>query len=273
MSAVMALMLLLALGAAAQEIERLILTDGSYQTATEWKVEGERVHYLSAERAQWEELPTSLVDWKATEQWNAETAKAQSEELKQVNGEEVARRKEELQNTPQVAPELDPSLRLPFSGGVFLLEKRDKAAELRQVYGRDPDENRHVSLNVFRQTLNPFARRIQTLELDGSKAQVQVNTGADIFVFVEDGDGPIAGTKFRIVRLESKRDARVVAKQSVSLNGHMTMEAAYVPVEAKTFSGNWWRLVPERELEPGEYALVIPEDQQLGLVWAFGVKR
>jgi len=49
------------------------------------------------------------------------------------------------------------------------------------------------------------------------------------------------------------------------------MEAAYVPAEARKFSGDWWRLEPAKALEPGEYAIVIPEDQQVGLVWDFGI--
>jgi len=113
------IVLLLGTQAFPQAVKRLILTDGSFQTVIEWKKEGDRLKYFSAERGEWEELPVSLVDWKATDEWNSERDKSTAEEMKQVTAEEVAARKEAMSNTPLVAPEL----RLPAEGGVFLLEE------------------------------------------------------------------------------------------------------------------------------------------------------
>ena len=45
---------------------KLFLKDGTYQVAREYKVEGDRVQYLSADRGEWEEIPLSLVDLEKT---------------------------------------------------------------------------------------------------------------------------------------------------------------------------------------------------------------
>jgi hypothetical protein len=276
LAVVLALAMALGANAPAQAVKRLILNDGSYQAATEWKKVGDRVKYFSAERAEWEELPAALVDWKATEEWNASAAKSAAEELKQESEEEVAARKEAELNTPRVAPKLAPELRLPAEGGVFLLEERAGQAVLQQVAGNKAQENDHAGQNRLKRSILPLASLLQTIELKGAAAKVRVHAAApSIFVDVENDQGTIAGDSFRIVRLERKKELRVVARNKIGPGGQESVKEMFLHSRAERFSGEWWKLIPLEELTPGEYAIVIEGagGEANGVVWDFGVDR
>src|SRR3984885_5053736 len=69
--------LALVLHAPAQDLaKRLILKDGSYQLVTQYEVKADRVRYKSAERDEWEEVPSSMVDWPATLKYEKDRAAA-----------------------------------------------------------------------------------------------------------------------------------------------------------------------------------------------------
>ena len=252
-------------------VKRLILTDGSYQTATEWKKSGDRVKYFSAERGEWEEIPVALVDWKATDEWNADRAKSDTEEMKQVTAEEVAARKEEMLNIPLVAP----GLRLPAEGGVFLLEELAAKPVLSKVERTKIQVNDNLGKNMLKRSINPVSSQTQTIELKGAAAKVRVHTASPaIFVDVENDQGPMPGDVFRIVRLERKKDLRVLAKNKVAVTGQETMTERFLHSRAEKFSGDWWKVIPLEDLTPGEYAIVISNGaEDSSVVWDFGVEK
>ncbi len=90
---------------------KLYLKDGTFQLVREYKVEGDRVHFYSTERSEWEDIPTELTDLKRTEAEIAEHKKAIEAEAKVLSEEDKAER--ELQNE---------ILRIPQNPGVYYLE-------------------------------------------------------------------------------------------------------------------------------------------------------
>jgi hypothetical protein len=264
------LLLLLSVSAYPQAVKRLILTDGSYQTATEWQKIGERVKYFSAERGEWEELPVALVDWKATEEWNSERGKSEATEMKQVTEEEVAARKEAMLNTPLVAP----TLRLPAEGGVFLLDEVNGKPALSKIETNKIQVNDNAGKNLLKRSIIPIASQVQTIELKGAAAKVRIHSPSPaIYVDVENDQGTMPGDSFQLVRLQRKKDLRVVAKNTAGVRGQNVTET-FLHSRAEKFSGDWWKVIPLDNLTPGEYAIVTSASgaDGNGLVWDFGVE-
>src|SRR5207244_2116010 len=99
--------------------KRLILKDGSYQIAREWRVQGDRVRFYSTERYDWEEIPASLVDWTATNKYEKDREAGNLADQQAAAAQAAADRSEEEARSPTVVP----GLRLPEQGGIFLFEQ------------------------------------------------------------------------------------------------------------------------------------------------------
>ena len=98
---------------------RIVLKDGNYQTVSKCQLIGDRVHYMSAERYDWEDLPVSMVDWDATNKFElGQVEPKKSAEIAAVDAEEEAERRQEEEKSPEIKP----GLRLPSQGGIFLLD-------------------------------------------------------------------------------------------------------------------------------------------------------
>jgi len=261
-----------------QLTKRLILKDGSYQPATKWEIHGDRVRYFSAERYDWEEVPSSLVDWPATEKWEKESASHRiSEETKEVSAEfEEARRAEDAR-TPLVAP----GVKLPANGGVFLLDRFQRERQLVELVQSGGEVRKDTGKNVLRAAINPLSSMKQSIELPGARARVQSHqTRPEIYVDVDTNDDTPAGSKpvdpahrFRLLRLQSKKDSRVVGNLKIAMTGKVSQQESVIEMLAEPFSGDWVKVTPTRELEPGEYALAeMLGEKQINLyVWDFGV--
>jgi hypothetical protein len=261
-----------------QNPKRLIMKDGSYQSAAKWEVIGERVRYYSAERYDWEELPKDMVDWPATDKYNHEREGQRDETIKEIAKADEADERE--------APLIVPGLRLPNTGGVFLLDSFNNQPQLVELLQNGGELNKHTGRNILRAAINPLAlSSAQTIELKGEHARVQAHVGQPaIFLNVDTGDNsqPAFTQKasdkdqpsnhYGIVRVENKKDLRIVGKLNVAMYGKVSQKESWVPVTA-TPVGDWVKLTPSEPLPPGEYAVVeLLDKKQINLfVWDFGV--
>jgi hypothetical protein len=262
---------------AQQNPRRLIMKDGTYQSATQWEIKGDRVRYYSAERYDWEELPKDLIDWPATDKYNAERAGARDENIKEVAKADEADERE--------APLVAPGLRLPNTGGVFLLDQFQKQPQLVEMVQNGGELNKHMGRNILRSAINPLAlSSTQTIELKGEHARVQSHTGQPAIYlnidtadnsqpeFTQKPDKDQQPNRYGIVRVEQKKGVRIVGKLNVAMYGKVSQKESWIPVSASPV-GDWVKLTPSEPLPPGEYAVVeLLEKKQINLfVWDFGV--
>lgn len=255
-----------------QQTKRLILKDGSYQPVSKYEIQGDRVHYLSADRYEWEDIPTSLIDWDATKKYEADLAAGKLKVQLSETPEEKEEREKEAVNSPEIIP----GLRLPGSGGVFLFEDYKGSPELAEILQNGSEVGKNTSKNVLRSAVNPLASSKQALELKGPHALIQShNPLPTIYVDIDTGPNEIASAdRFRLVRADIKKDTRVIGNLKVTFKGKMSQEGNFLPANLeKVGTGEWVKITPAKELAPGEYALVeVLGPQELNLyVWDFGV--
>jgi hypothetical protein len=271
---------------AQQLSKRLILKDGSYQSVSQYEIKGDRVRYLSAERGEWEELPNSLIDWKATEQFEKDrVAGASTPEAAALDRELEADRKEEALRHPQVAPGLE----LPDEGGVLLLDTFQSEAQLVPIDQNTGQIKKNTKDNVLRAAINPVASAKQTIELQGSHAAVQSHvTVPSLYINLSDSASSADTTpasqnptqpelpydRFKIVRMQTtKNGKRIVGDIKIAIYGKVSQEQKLVATTSQLLTGGWVKVTPTEGLSNGEYAIVemLGKDGMNLYVWDFGV--
>jgi hypothetical protein len=256
--------------------KRLILKDGSYELIREYSIQGDRVHYYSAERREWEDMPHSLVNWDATKQFAEADSGKQSERANETLEKGAKERSEYEARFPLAAP----ALRLPDPDGVFLLDIYRESPELNELIQNGADLKKNLGRNILRGLINPIVSSKQTIELPGLHARVQSHTlTPSMFISIDRSDpsqlytSETAKDHLQIVRCEIKNENRIVGNINVAVYGKVKQSIQAVEVKVEALSEHWAKITPAAALEPGEYVLM--EFDEKGamnqFVWDFGV--
>jgi hypothetical protein len=296
---VSSLLLLSPPGMLGEETTRLILKDGSYQIVTKYELEGDRVHYFSAERGEWEDVPSDMVNWEATRQYASDSANGRNSPAAKALAKEMeAERQEQEAESPHVAP----GLRLPPEGGIYALDTYLSEPQLLALEQDNGEVNRHVGRNVLRSAINPISGSKHTIELAGPSAKVQVHASLPtIYINLEpvdeEAESSVADAasqereekakksepkktdtglpwdRFQIVRVQIKGDKRIVGAIKTAVYGKVTQEQDSITATAEQFGEGWVKLTPKAPLPPGEYALaeMLGKQGMNSYVWDFGV--
>jgi hypothetical protein len=279
---------------------RLILKDGSYQIVMSYRVVGNVVRYISAERGgAEEEIPTSLVDLDATRRWEARHTAAPEDGSGQAPVLDPELLKEEADRAA-LTPEVMPDLRLPEEDSVLALDTFQGTPELIPLAQSDGDLNRNTAHNILRATVNPIASAHQIVQLKGEKSAIQLHVDTPV-LYVRVGEAiahPTGGTpltvdthgatgqahttpaggsatsRYVIVRADVRTGARVIASFKINLLGGVRRQEDVVETATEILpGGHWMKITPRQPLEFGEFALMeVISEKEINLgVWDFGV--
>ncbi len=259
------------------KVRRLVLKDGSYELINKYEIRGDRVRYLSSERHEWEEVPYSLVDWPATEKSAKEAASEKQARIRDLRENEAKERAEEDANTPLVSP----GIRLPDTGGVFLLDTFHGKPELNELHQNEGDVNKNTTSNILRATINPLAGSKQSIELKSPHAAIQAHVATpSIYIAMGSSGDPSTDytpetvkEHFRIARCEEKKGNRTVGIVNIAVTGKAKDHANFVQTTVEAVSGRWVKVTAGAPLQTGEYALVelVEQNRINAFVWDFGV--
>jgi hypothetical protein len=284
------------LGSAQSTTKRLILKDGSYQIVTKFEGQGDRVHYFSAERNEWEDIPDSLIDWNATNQYEKDRAAGKKSPEALALDKEL---EEEKQEQESLSPHVAEGLRLPPEGGVYALDTYLGEPQLVALDQNTGEVNRQRKKNVFRAAINPISGAKQTIELAGPSSKIQVHAALPtIYINLEplnqeDAQSSISQAsdqkkkskndkkanaelpwdRFRVVRVQPKGDHRIVGAIKTAVYGKVTQEQDTIATTAEQLGEGWIKITPKAPLEAGEYALaeMLGTQGMNSYVWDFGV--
>jgi hypothetical protein len=263
---IVVLLSLLAAPRATWANQKLFMKDGSYQIVANYEVHGDRVRYFSVERGEWEEVPTSLVDFDATKRDQEETKATEKKQLEEAKEVE----KERFYKPPDQGMEVAPGIRLPGDDGIFTVDGK-RLVRLPQAAGEVVTDKKRAAMALA--VPLPVVKARSLVLLEGAKATIRLNDPWPTF-YVQSASG--LGTKLELVRLKSGKESRVLEDVDTGRgkNGKTTEERTMVSLERKQLAPNLYTLKPLQPLEAGEYALGEVVDDKLSLdVYDFGYEK
>jgi len=280
---------------------RLILKDGSYQIIMSYKIVGNVVRYISAERGGVEEeIPLDLVDLEATKRWEQRHAQPSNDPNSPgppaIDPELLKEEAERAALTPEVAKDL----RLPEEDSTLALDTFRGTPELVPLAQTDSDLNRNTAHNLLKAAVNPLSAAHPIVTLKGETSPIQLHVKDPVF-YLRIGDesvgntagapltvdthgatskiqndptGGSANSRYVILRADVRKGARVLDSFRIPLldtgqRQEDVVETATEPLPG----GHWLKITPKEPIDFGEFALMeVISDKAVNLgVWDFGV--
>jgi hypothetical protein len=244
--------------------KKLVLADGTFQIVREYSVQGDRVRYWSVERSDWEEIPTTLVNWDATRKAEAEQAQQDADLKAKIRATRMADLAKEI-NIDQ-SLEIKPGLILPDGVGFYSLEGK-LIYEMKQTLAVSKLSKGREAERIL--TGVPLIPRKMTMEIPDAHAALRLITAEpEFYMRPADQREP----RFRLLRVQVKGSHRLVENISIHITGEQTHQADDIDFQTWTPARGVFRYTVNQRLEPGEYAFVEMTSEGINsYVWDFGI--
>jgi hypothetical protein len=217
---------------------KLYLKEGGYHAIREYSVQGDRVHYFSTERGEWEDIPVELVDLDRTEK-----------ERKTRDTEAVKEAKEESEEAKALREERKEIAAIPADPGAYF----KVGAKIDTLLTADYQ----VVTSKKRKTLQilspiPLVSGKASVVIKGDHATYLIkDPRPNFYLRMEEQQ------RFGIITLTPKKGQRIVENISiVPVANVASEERKQMDTFEQDLGNGLFKVWPEKELAPGEYALV-----------------
>ncbi len=247
------IVLLMSIAAFGAQI-RLYMKDGTFQPVREYEVKDDRVRFYSTEREEWEEIPLEMVDVARTKREVAEREAIVKADAK-ASAEEDAALETAAKEVEQV----------PTANGVYYIHG-SKLDPVKQAESKLVSNKGRKVLQILSPI--PTITGRQTVELDGESSALRIDEKRpEFFIRLSEDE------RFGIIKLGPKKGFRVVETiETLQLTKEATEKHEDVATFRKQEADGLFKIWPEQDLAPGEYALIQYTENKINMqVWDFGV--
>jgi hypothetical protein len=245
--------------------KKLILKDGSVQLVREYQVMDERVRFYSTERSQWEEMPTALVDWDATNKVETEQKKGDTELNVKVHKQEQIRRVMALDVDASL--EAAPGVFIPAGEGLFVYDGKS-VLRLTQAHANDKADKKQTAIQIL--VPIPVIPSRRNITIHRAHAEVRVkNEQPEFYMRTADAREP----EMLLIRAKVQGDSRLIENVDTYFGAVDKTKRNEMSAERWQIAKGVYRFTMSQSLEPGEYVFTeIVKGQGTNLyVWDFGV--
>ncbi|HVB33963.1 MAG TPA: hypothetical protein VNJ52_06265 [Patescibacteria group bacterium] len=245
--------------------KKLILKDGTVQIVREYQVIGDRVRFYSVERADWEEIPASLVDWEATRKAAGQVDERAKQAIALAHRVDLEEHPGRLDVDAGLG--LPPGVVLPPGDGMYAFNGHSILHLKQDLAKSNLDKGRYIAKLI---SPLPVVPTRFTIFLEGKRAKTRIADSEPVFYFRTDrGVAP----KFQLIRAKTKGKDRVIGFLREYM-GQKETQATEIPLNIRPIYSDTYRIMAVQDIPPGEYVLAepLPASQTIDLyVWDFGI--